>query len=314
MFGLTDWQDNKEWSGIFNHSVLSARYSVHFAQQLQETEYSVNAQQILDGMIVSHTGRRQWDEAGWYPEVIPDAEKKRTNSNETLGLKLIQGKVPQDVFGLVSALGHNVEEFSVDPSVYNSLEYKLTSYVDHRTTQQYESLHTRMGDFLLGNFFDRDQITDELKQNVYSAMDTIIERRKNYQLGLEEFDISLDKADEIANILGAKSDSPRLARRDLMQLILQDADTEAMLIHEGIDPDNITEKTVPMPQWEDKLRQDYVASARESIIDRVTPRLEELANPNTNTASTVINSLNNDFPANTLWGHYARELITQTYY
>ena len=35
--------------------------------------HKVNSQQILDGMIVSHSGRRQWDEAGLYPEAAEDA-------------------------------------------------------------------------------------------------------------------------------------------------------------------------------------------------------------------------------------------------
>lgn len=37
MFGLTDWTDSKEWAGIFNHTILSARYAVHFAQQMEAT-------------------------------------------------------------------------------------------------------------------------------------------------------------------------------------------------------------------------------------------------------------------------------------
>ena len=33
LFGLDDWQDNKEWSGITNHVLLSARYAVYFAKK-----------------------------------------------------------------------------------------------------------------------------------------------------------------------------------------------------------------------------------------------------------------------------------------
>ena len=73
MFGLTDWRDNKLWAGIFNHSILSARYSLYFAAELIKRGHKVNSQQILDGMIVSHSGRRQWDEAGLYPEAAEDA-------------------------------------------------------------------------------------------------------------------------------------------------------------------------------------------------------------------------------------------------
>ncbi len=267
MFGLTDWQDNKEWSGIFNHIVLSARYSIHLAQLMAQAGYETNPQRILNGMIVSHAGRRQWDEAGWYPEVIEDAQAKRSISNETLGMQLIQGKVPKDAFELVVALGHNATGFSVDPAIYNSWDFKLTIYVDHRTTQKYEPLNTRMADFLLGNFFQRNEVTPGKKDQVYTAIGNIIERQKDYRLKKPEAEIVLlEEADQIAELLGASPNSQRLTRKELMRLILQDADTEAALIQEGIDPDNINEETVPMPKWEDELRKKYVEAAKDSII------------------------------------------------
>src|SRR3989344_4753961 len=186
LFGLTDWEDNKEWSGITNHILLSARYAVYFAQKMHDAGYEADPQRILDGMIVSHPGRRQWDEAGWYPEAIEDAQAKRSISNETLGMQLIQGKVPQDAFELVVALGHNVEGFSVDPSIYESLDFKIAIYVDHRTAQKYELLNTRMGDFLLGNFFNRGDVTPEVRERVYEGLKNLIESEKDYRLGKEE--------------------------------------------------------------------------------------------------------------------------------
>lgn len=71
-------------------------------------------------MIVSHAGRRQWDEAKWYPDIVEDARAKISITNETLGMQLIQGKIPSDAFDLVVALGHNVEGFEVNPSIYDS--------------------------------------------------------------------------------------------------------------------------------------------------------------------------------------------------
>lgn len=264
LFGLSDWRDNKEWSGIMNHTILSARYSIYFAQRMAEAGYEADPQRILNGMIVSHTGRRQWDEAGWYPEAIEDAREKRSISNETLGMRLIQGKVPQDAFELVVALGHNVEGFSVDPEIFNSWDFKISIYVDHRTAQKYEPLNTRMGDFLLGNFFRREDVTPEIRKRVYTAVGDMIERQNNFRLEQEESAVSLDEADRIAENLGANPSSERLSRRELMRLILQDADTEAALIKAGIDPD-INGEIVPMPNWEHELRKQYVEAARESL-------------------------------------------------
>lgn len=287
LFGLTDWPDNKEWAGITNHVLLSARYAVHFAQSMAAI-YEVDPQRILNGMIVSHAGRRQWDEAGWYPEAVKNAKARRSISNETLGMQLIEGKVAQNAFELVVALGHNVEGFSVDPSIYNSWDYRLAVYADHRTAQKYEPLNTRMGDFLLGNFFRREEVTAEVRDRVYSVIGSVIERRKNSHL-------ELDEADQIASGLGISPDSERLSRKALMSLILKDADTEAALIQAGVNPDNINDETVPMPAWEDQFRRNYIKAAEKDIITRMSQlRGEE--------------EIERDFPGNTWWGKYARAL------
>lgn len=270
MFGLTDWKDNRDWAGIFNHSVLSARFSLYFAAELTKRGHKVNSQQILDGMIVSHAGRRQWEEAKFYPDGVKkelarvgkDASEfdgRKGISNELIGLRLIRGKVPQDVFNLVAALAHENDEFPVSPEVYDSLEYKLTEYVDHRTTHIYQPLSTRMGDFLLGNFFKRENITPELKERIYIFTKEIIERRKSPQ-GIE-----IEEADQAVAILGASADSERLTRKRLIELILHDADTEVFLEKEGIDPNGLSDETVPMTHWEQDLRKSYIESARVDI-------------------------------------------------
>lgn len=315
LFGLTDWEDNKEWSGITNHILLSARYAVYFAQKMHDAGYEANPQRILDGMIVSHPGRRQWDEAGWYPDAVEDAQTKRSISNETLGMQLIQGKVPEDAFELVVALGHNVEGFSVDPSIYDSWDYKLAIYVDHRAAQKYEPLNTRMGDFLIGNFFKRDEVIPELKERVYNAIGDLIERQKNYRLGEEvSQEVTLDEADQIAEQLGASARSERVVRRELMRLILQDADTEAALIKAGIDPDNINDDTVPMPAWEDQFRKDYVSTAENSIVQRLRSHYDGLwlkigEEERVGIDTFTLDDILRDFPPNTWWGEYAFELF-----
>lgn len=314
MFGLSDWQDNREWSGITNHVFLSARYATHFAEQMRQAGYETNPGRILNGMIVSHAGRRQWDEAEWYPEAVLDAVAKRSISNETLGMRLIVGKVPIDAFELVVALGHNVEGFSVDPTIYDSLDFKLAIYVDHRTAQKYEPLNTRMADFLLGNFFRGNEVTPELREQVYRVVETIIERQRNQSLGKEVIlRLSLDEADEMAGRLGASPNSERLTRRELMRLVLQDADTEALLIKAGIDPDDINDETVPMPEWEHDLRWQYVEAAKESIIERISSLNEALQSEGLYSDDRVVlgtlERFGVDFPVNTWWGQYVRILV-----
>lgn len=313
LFGLTDWKDNKEWSGITNHVLLSARYAVYFAQKMKEAGFLTNPQRVLNGMLVSHPGRRQWDEAGWYPEVVADASAKRSISNETLGIQLIHdhvifGKIPFNAFELVVALGHNVEGFSVDPAIYTSWDFKVAIYADHRTTQKYEPLNTRMADFFLGNFFKKDQITDELPQKAYQTFGDLIERQKNYHFDKTQ-PVSLEEADSIAQNLGANPSSERVAtRKEFMQLVLGDADTEAALVQAGIDTNNINDLTVPGPKWEDDFRKEYVRAAQYNIAKEVYSAIAG------NTSDVAIFAgLNEKFSLDSWWGQYARKIFYELY-
>lgn len=269
LFGLTDWEDLKEWSGIMNHVFLSARSAVYFAQEMQKKGHIVDAQLVLEAMLVSHAGRRQWDEAQWYPNIAPDAQEKRDITNEELGLQLIHHKAPKPIFELVAALGHGVERFTIATAVYSSLEYKLAVYADHRTSQKYEPLNTRMGDFLLGNFYDKNQITPELKTQVYAAMHNIIRQEKiHYADSTNTLAVSLAEADQSLQNLGARTTSLRLNREQLVGLILQDAQTEAVLEQAGIHSDNLSKITIPMPKWENEIRRKYVQSAQIDILKK----------------------------------------------
>jgi len=315
MFGLTDWRDSREWSGIFNHTVLSVRYADHFAQGLESRGVAVDRQALMDAMIVSHPGRRQWDEAGWYPEAVSalvglEARWLRANeTNEAVGLRLIKGKVPDKVFNLVAALAHGQHHFEVPGEVYDSLEYKLAIYADHRTSQKFEPLNIRMGDFLLNNFYGEEAITDDLRKRVYSDIGYIIRSARICAYD-DLLSYSVDVADDIMAQAGASESSSRLLRRELMQLVIQDAETEAMLIKAGVDVDNINDETVPMLKWEDDLRKQYVEAAGESIRAREN-EIMGLFSPMafSLTASWAQRRLDNDFPENTWWGQYVRKLL-----
>lgn len=288
MFGLTSLEDSREWAGIFNHELLTARYATHIATRLAKKECAVSPQCILDAMIISHAGRRQWDEASWYPDIAPNARKRASVSNETLGVKLIENKVPRDVFELVVALGHNVEEFSVNPEIFDSLDYKISIYVDHRISQQYEPLAKRMGDFFLGNFFDPKTVSPQLREEIYATMTQIIDRQKRFRLGEQGAkEVSLQEADGIAAQTGASPASKRLERKELMRLILQDADTEAFLLQKGIDPNAINDQNLPMSQWENQLRIAYVRACEAEIRKKSFE----------------------DFSSNSWWDKYAADLL-----
>lgn len=292
MIGLTDAEDNESWFGILNHCLLSARYGVYFSRLMQKAGYITSPDRILNATIVSHTGRRQWEEALWYPDAIDDSQSKRSISNETLGMGLIESRVPRDIFDLVAALGYlSYGTYLSDPSTFDSWDYKIAVYVDHRTTQEYQTLNRRLGDFLITNFYQKETVTDELRARVYQTMASIINRQKSFRLGVvgtEE--ISLEEADRLFEDLGANSDSLRLKRLDLMRLVLQDAETEAALIRAGINPDIISDQIVPAKRWERYLKRLYINDAEEEILNLYKGR---------------------EVLANSPWGRYVKQLIEQ---
>jgi hypothetical protein len=309
MFGLADMEDSREWSGIFNHQVKSARLAVYIGTLLtaKPNVYNLHISVIRRTLGVwSHVGRRQWDEAQWYKEAAPDGDKKRAISNETLGLQLISGKIPEEEFNLVAALAHQLEGFHIDPSVYDSSDFRVANYADHRTTQGFEQLHTRMGDLLIGFLFSPDKKAKVDKQKIYSAIKELIDRQKEYCHGRLTEGVSLDEADKIAEGLGANENSNRLSRRDLLRLILLDAETEAELEKNGIDPDLLNEETVPMPEWEDELLRSYIGFAGEEIL----ARMGEIYTGEWTDEKQA--QLDKEFPLGRWWGVSARQMYEES--
>ncbi|HSA83883.1 MAG TPA: hypothetical protein VLF20_03275 [Patescibacteria group bacterium] len=272
MFGLTNWADNKKWSGIFHHSLLTGRIAEYLSQQMLERGFQTNPQRIINTMVFSHAGRRAWEDARDFPETINavigqgTAQDQTRVTNEVLGLRIIKDKVPPDEFNLVAALAHDNTEVKVDPAIYESLDYRLTSYVDHRTTHVFQPLHTRMAGFLIANYFDGGKVPAEKQTEIEETILALINQKKQFLTGNSTTDISSDDANTILGYLGAHDSSARLTdRRHLADLILQDAETEAQLEQAGIDLHTINAHIPPMPTWEDQARKEYVLAAQEDL-------------------------------------------------
>jgi len=145
-------------------------------------------------------------------------------------------------------------------------------------------------------------VTEQVREAVYETLKKLIEDQKAFRLGKEGAkEVTLDQADQIAESLGAKPDSQRLTRRELMRLILQDADTEAALIEAGIDPDDVNDETVPMPAWENEFRTEYVRAAEDSIVKELSSRIQ------------TPDQFDADFSLKTWWGQYARQIFSEWY-
>ena len=97
-------------------------------------------------------------------------------------------------------------------------------------------------------------------------MRAVFDRRKQQK-------ISENQIQEVEQLLennfGITSKSERkTTRRDILNFVMDDAQTEALLEQAGIDTENINDETVPMQQWEQDIRRDYVAAALDENVAR----------------------------------------------
>jgi hypothetical protein len=278
MFGLTNFYDNMKWAGIFTHLVLSARYSLYIGEQLQEKGYKVNLQTMLDSMLLSHTGRRQSDEAGEYKGLIgKDAYKKRANTkNELLGLEILEeNKVPAEVLTQVRALA-NIGMFPIKDKKHENPEYAAyaaQSVVDHQVTHKTDPLHVRFAGFFMRNFkFEGESVNEDRARKrieVKNTLEEIINTRKGYNLGRVEVDTDLYQALARMTSLGMSEESDRGGLEDIMYLVLQDAENVAFYEEIGIDLKQLRDETVPMPKWEEDIRYKYANFAKDGIIKKM---------------------------------------------
>ncbi len=311
LWGLTDWRDSKEWSGIQNHTWMMTRAAIHFAQQVNErTATNIDIQALLDGGLVSHAGRRVWDEAGWYKNDAPSANVEERNQgviNEVTGMRLIRGQVSEGAFNIVVALGHELDRFNVDYAMLDSGEYRIAMWADHRTGQEYDTIANRMGDFLNRNFLESGTQTQESLTGAIEVIQKVVDQRKAMRRG-EEVKMGIEEAVRLAKEFGASDGSERLTLRMFLGLMLTDANTEADLEALGIDTENFNEESIPMPAWERDIREQYVEFARESVFAaiqdrRETGQFEEAVN------WTELIRYDKDFPKGNWWTEAAFNLF-----
>ena len=295
-WGINDIQTSKETAGIFHHSVLSARYSLLLGKDLLRNHANgtfhlqnpPDLQVLGEQMLYSHLGTLAGSEARNHTDIVAtvlgpqgrfEAERRRDITFEMLGLEFLQRHVPdkvsEEVFNGVAALGHHTEEFGIDPSIYNGLNYRIASYVDHRTTDKWEPYHGRMGDFLAKNFIEgTDEEKDAIKGKIRTQIQQLFDQQKSYYANGSD-QVNLDYAEHALGQLGVQSGSERrTTRRHVLNLILEDAQTEVLLQQAGIDIEGtIAGDTNPSPfyefGWENDIRNEYVRAAADSIITRI---------------------------------------------
>ena len=142
--GLEDAADNQEWAGIFNHILKTARVATFLGEQLREKGEAVVADCILNTILVSHAGRRQYDEATWYPSVVPNAPEKVEAGDTAITLELLSNaRISPTIVENVKA--HGVGD-AYPITQMDTWEKILPSYADFRVSQHVISLQERFDD------------------------------------------------------------------------------------------------------------------------------------------------------------------------
>ncbi|GEM_PF-3436578 len=256
MAGLEDPIDNIEWSGIFNHVLLSTRVAVHYGRILQEKGQDIDSQAILVAGIVSHLGRRIWDEANWYRHAVAEGSVKRSKTNETIGVEILENAgVGGKVLDIVKGLAHGHD---VNPTIYLLPEYRLFSLVDHLITDRVHSYAERMGAITTGWFMDKERVT---KRNSSYVKRAITQAFKDAENGKH---VSAERIMSKFINYGAKPMSIRLSLARFAELVVEDAETAWQLKQAGIDVTKADE--IPMPRWEAYLRRTYLQDAESNTF------------------------------------------------
>lgn len=184
---LKERGENKEWSGMFNHLTKTARVAVYLAEELKKRGENVIPDLILNTILVSHVGRRQWDEARWYPDAVDQAQEKIDLGDFQLALSILgSAGLSQEVMEGVDAHGAGI---NYPFEKMDTWEKKLALYADHRVAQNVTSLRERfdaLAQSVSGGRFTQEQL-DAIK-----AFDYQIEEEIFSKLSIKPEDITDD--------------------------------------------------------------------------------------------------------------------------
>lgn len=316
MVGLENPRENQEWAGIFNHYVKTAGASLQLGRLLQLNGENIDLQLMLDTVMLSHSGRRQYDEANWYPNEVDDAEEKKKAGDTQIGLSTLQdANLSSELLEMIAVHGLGT---IVPFDATKTWNEKLPLYLDFRISQGPMSMDQRFMDLQRGvaagrytqDFLDRTQewardreveVFDALHINSYGA---IVENPQNLKARIDVA-IKLGKFSEAEaqSLGGTKLYKPKSGQEcDFAELIgLSHDDFVARL---QLEPTDINERLLQPERWERYIRRLYINDAEQGIFTR----LSQLHNDILAGKVGSVDELDKEFPKNTWWGQYARDL------
>ena len=326
MVGLGDWQDNKEWSGILNHFVKTAGAAVKIGKLLELNREQVDVQLLLDTVLLSHSGRRQFDEAQWYPEIVESAQGKAKTPDSFLTIPILRkAGVNERIIEMVSVhtLGAENGYRYEDMDDWNK---KLPMYLDFRIAQEAMPLEKRFAD--LQRAVAAGRITREALDRLHEwAMRT--EQELFDALWIEDYDWLVDHPRhllariKIARELGRfsadeekllipyiKSKELRLSIADTPSYVLG-LSKEDFMEYLELNPEDINDTFLRPGRWERYLRRLYVNDAEEEIFNEYGEAqrlLDQYFITDGIIDESLVEKIKRQFPETTWWGRYVREL------
>ena len=315
MIGLENLEDNREWAGIFNHFVKTAGASLELGILLQLQGLDVNPRLLLNTVMISHSGRRQYDEAQWYPQDVKNASEKKQKGDVIIGLDLLKDKnLPDELIEMVSVhgLGKDYPFEKMD-----SWNKRIPMYLDLRISQNALPMEQRFVDLQRGVVNGR--YTQEYLDSLHRWA-TQTEKELFEALVIPSYDSFKDNPRnlkariDVAIKLGRFSEEEAKILRSTKLYIQsgQDTDTADIL---GMDkneflsklqlhPEDINDRLLQPERWERYIRRLYINDAEQGIFARLSELNKDILEGKVGSKE----ELEKEFPENTWWGKYAREL------
>lgn len=316
MAGLEDRVENQEWAGIFNHYVKTTGASLQLGKLLKLNGQAVNLQLMLDTVMLSHSGRRQYDEATWYPDDVDDASTKRELGDTQIGLANLNRKnLPPELIEMISVHGLGTTFPFEATKTWNQ---KLPMYLDFRIAQNAMSMEQRFIDLQRGvvagrytqEFLDRThewaknterELFEALKLPSYGAVSV---NQANLRARID-IAIKLGKfsEDEAGVLRATKLYKPKSDREgDVAEII--GISQEEFLNRLQLSPEDINDQLLQPERWERYIRRLYINDAEQGIFACLSQLHKDIEAGKVGSMEEV----EKEFPQNTWWGRYAREL------
>lgn len=309
--GMVEFEDrveSQQWAGIFNHIVKTAGAALQLGRLLQLNGQQVDVQLMLDTVMLSHSGRRQYDEATWYPDEVDNAAEKIKMKDTKIGLSSLKDKnLPPELIKMISVheLGTNYPYEATD--TWNK---RLPMYLDYRISQNAMSLEQRFQDLQRGveaGRFDQRWVEETkawaegVEKELFEVLqlpsyEAVLGNPQNLKHRIDTA-IKLGKfsEEETHALRGTKLYKPKSGSDDDM-VEVTGLTRDEFLKRLQLYPEDINDKLLQPERWERYIRRLYINDAEQGIFVRLSQPFGS------------VKDLEKEFPQNTWWGKYAHEL------